>query len=286
MGKKLLCDFIEDGILVVDRSMKVLFANRTLLGSCGLAGEDITGIPCHLAFCHSFLPCTERCPHREVFGSGKTLAATYAFTTPEQGRRIYEVNAAPVLDETGEITQMVEVFKDVTEQREAGHAQKNHSDFLRSLLDAFNEGVIVVDRELNVVVANQHVLGKGHLQRHRMTGRHCCDLFRRPSKACSEKSEECPVQETFTKGLPSGAIHTYLDEKGKEHYIALKTYPLRDKNGTVVNVVETLHDVTEKAENEIQEKIRIIQLKEEVETLREEVQRLRGSGEVMSAPSS
>ena len=285
MEKKLPCDFIEDGILVVDRTMKVVFANTTLLKSCGLFGDDMTGIPCHMAFRHSLLPCAEKCLHREVFSSGKSFTTTYIHNTPDGKERIVEVNATPVFDEKGEITQMVEIFRDVTDlsRKEAG--LKDQRDFLRAILDAFSGGVIIVDLDMKVVMANKHYLSREHLKLDEATGRHCYEAFRRSSKPCSERGEGCPVQDTFKTGLPAEAIHTYVDEKGNERYIALKTYPLKDKNGTVVQVVETLHDITEKTENEIKERIRILELKEEVEMLREELQRGKGSREVMSSVS-
>ncbi len=285
MGEKnLLCDFIDNGVLVVDRNMRVIYVNPTLLKWAGLHGGDVAGIPCHIVFRDNLLPCSLRCMHTEVFSAGKTFTVTYSCEMPEGKERVLEVNAAPVMDQNGEITQMVEVIRDVTERKKAS-IPLDDKGLLHTLLEAMDCGIAVIDKDMRVVSANGRCFNREQSRPGDPVGKHCYEVFHRYCRPCSEKGEKCPVKNTFCSGLPSEAIHTHRDQDGNEQYFSLRTYPVKDGEGRVTQVVQTVNDITEKAENEIREKVMIIEMKEELEMLREELKKEKRSREPLSQVS-
>jgi PAS domain S-box-containing protein len=284
--QKSLSDLVDDGIVVIDRNMKIVFANRTLLRWCSMVDAEITGIPCHMVFQQCLLPCSERCLHHEVLSTGRACTVTYTHKTPDGSKLVYEVNATPVLDEKGEIAQIVEVYRNITEEKMLENETRETDDFVHPFLNAFAGGMALIDRDMRVVMANKMFLSPEHDREEEVAGAYCYHALHKYPRPCSEMGDRCPAQNTFRTGLPSEVIHLHVDTGGKEHFAILKTYPVKNKNGKVAKVIETFQDITDKAENEIKERIRVLELKEEIEILREKLEGLTGSREIMSAVSS
>ena len=63
----------------------------------------------------------------------------------------------------------------------------------------------------------------------------------------------CPAEESFRTGQPAFREKASLVAGGNKYYLQIFTFPLRDRNGDVVEVVEYVKDVT--AEKELQQQI-------------------------------
>lgn len=276
-------DLIEDGVLIVDRYMKVLYANRTLLRWCGLTDiDDMTGVPCHLVFQHSFLPCNDRCPFQEIFSSGKPSTVESLFSMPDGKEMHYELNATPVLNERGEITQIIEVYRDITAQKLVTQRASEPVDFISSLMNSFSNGIAVIDRGMRVVMANKHYALQGGLTAAEMSGMHCYSACLGYAKPCISSDEGCPAQDTFRTGLPAEVVRLHHDEQGRERFLELKTFPVKHASDTVEQVVETIKDITARVEHRMKERLRILEMKEEMDALRDELSRVRGSKDALS----
>ncbi|MEJ2683271.1 MAG: diguanylate cyclase [Candidatus Sulfobium sp.] len=115
-----------DGMCVIGKDFRVQKVNKTFLAMFGLKGESVAGIKCYEKFpgpeCH-----TARCP-LTLISSGEAAVLQYESekSRMDGGRFPCLVFAAPFRGHDGEITGIVEDFKDITERKEM-------EDELRSL---------------------------------------------------------------------------------------------------------------------------------------------------------
>ena len=129
-----LIDALSDAVLVVDRRRLVVAANRRYVDVFGRDAVRMVGQTCHDVVhcpeasdgsgqhCAACEVVTERAPRRMV----RTLPDTRG------ALRRWEGTLNPVLDSLGEVTHVVEVWRDITERSQL-EAQLSHSERLASL---------------------------------------------------------------------------------------------------------------------------------------------------------
>ncbi|MGE5177144.1 MAG: two-component system sensor histidine kinase NtrB [Hyphomicrobiales bacterium] len=130
-----LIDSLNDAVLVVDRSRRIVAANRRFHeafghGDCPAPGDVCGGTPC----------CPEECGHdgaegcaaQEVIRSARPTHRLRFVPDSTGTRRRWDGTFSPVLDAAGEVSHVVEVWRDVSE-RSRLEGQLSHSERLASL---------------------------------------------------------------------------------------------------------------------------------------------------------
>ncbi|MDO8794146.1 MAG: ATP-binding protein [Vicinamibacterales bacterium] len=138
---------VEDGLLVVDQTFTVLAMNKSLAERIGEARENVLYRRCSEIWtpnceCNGGEP-GERCPARACFATGqihKSLRTRYA---RDGSVREEEVFASPIFGSNGEVEQVVEVWRDITERksREARMAEFQRMVSLGMLASGFSHEV-------------------------------------------------------------------------------------------------------------------------------------------------
>jgi PAS domain S-box-containing protein len=117
-------DAIADVVTVLDTSMNILRANQAAQTLSGCAQEALIGRPCHELFCGRDGKCPE-CPVPAVFATNHPI--TSEITCAPCGKS-FEVTISPITDQTGRISHLVHVARDLSERKkleaELRHAQK------------------------------------------------------------------------------------------------------------------------------------------------------------------
>jgi PAS domain S-box-containing protein len=116
---------IDDGIVVLDGLRHVIAANDAFLLRAQHSREQVLGCQCR-----EFTPggCTVAdCPTLACLTSGARQVRICERRTPE-GKVVWEeVHASPILDSSGRLQQVVEVWRDISERRAAeAHLAESH----------------------------------------------------------------------------------------------------------------------------------------------------------------
>lgn len=109
---------LDDGLIVLDRNFTVVAANRSFARRAGAYSEVLRGSKCRDAVGH-VLPCRddETCPTARCLSTGKLQRAVYQLPGSDESEgRVHEVYASPVLADDGSVSQVVEVWRDITER--------------------------------------------------------------------------------------------------------------------------------------------------------------------------
>lgn len=142
--------------------------------------------------------------------------------------------------------------RDITEHRLAEEALKKSEEFNRSILEAVDEGFIVIDPEYKIISANKAYLNMINRPEEDVKGEYCYKLSHRLCRPCCEVGENCAVSVTLKTGTPQTVAHTHHDEAGHPVFVEIKSFPVKDDSGKVVAAIEVINNITERKKLEAQ----------------------------------
>ena len=157
---------------------------------------------------------------------------------------VLETSGIPILDEKGQLVGYRGIDRDITARKRAEEALKNAAELWQQTFDAIEDMVIVLDRDFRVLQANRAM--REAFADVEVVGASCYELIH----GTNEPPPACPARHAFESGEPVEA------ELCEEHlgglWLAVSTYPVKDRGGTVQKVVHVVRDVTERKRAEEQ----------------------------------
>lgn len=284
-----ILDSIADCVLILDKDHKIVFVNRAMLALYGGEEKDIVGKDCSYIARHCSIPCfkeSKNCSHHEIFKTGKPVTLTHSHMMPDGSERVCEVTASPVKDEDGNVIQIIEIFRDVTEKTIALEVLKKHN-LLVSVFDSTEDGVVVIDRDFKILSANKSYLKQTAYSLDDIIGKHCYEVSHHIDKPCYLAGEECSVKNAFETGASHWVIHKHLDKELNTLYVETVSYPLKDSLGNIDSAVEIVRNISEKKKIEealakrikeleefyemaVARELKMIELKEEIDRLKKD----------------
>ncbi len=123
---------------------------------------------------------------------------------------------------------------------------RESEQFSRSILDTVDEGFIVIGRDYRIMTANKAYCSQVVMACEEVIGRHCYSISHHIDRPCHEAGEECVVRKVLESGKPEVALHKHSDREGHTLYVETKGFPIRDQAGTILSVIETISNITEK----------------------------------------
>lgn len=146
-----LLDAIPDNLTLIDRDFKILWANIGAAAGLGMKPEEIVGRHCYELW-HKRATACDACPVADAFETG--MPGNMIVTTPDG--RMWDLRTVPLKDERGEVSNVIEVGRDVTEHKkleeQLRHAQK---------MEAVGQLAGGVAHDFNNILTA--IIGYGHL---------------------------------------------------------------------------------------------------------------------------
>ena len=155
------------------------------------------------------------------------------------------ISSAPIKDASGNIVAAVANLIDVTELRSADQALKENERFLKSVFDGMQDGISVLDKDMNVLRVN-HTMEKLYPDMVPIKGKKCYHAYHKRSIPC----EKCPTLRALrTKTLESEIVPIVYEDRSTG-WLELYAFPLIDGAGNVTGIVEHVRDVTSRKQSE------------------------------------
>ena len=117
--------------------------------------------------------------------------------------------------------------------------------YFRSLLHSMHEDILVIDREYNIVDANNSILKTTGQLTSEILGKKCHKVSHNSDVPCCENGVGCELQTVFDKGIPKLIRHNHTKNNGQPVHVDVLFSPLKDETGKVIKVIESIHDVTD-----------------------------------------
>lgn len=153
-------DSIQDGISVLDRDLNIVHVNR-VMNVWYQQNVPLEGKKCYAAYHNYNAPC-DPCPTLRAMRTGKTERDVVP-GLPGSPIEWVELFSYPMKDpETGEVTAVVEFVRDITERVRAAEERERllvevqrQAERLRQVMDGVPVGVVLLDSDRRVVMANR-----------------------------------------------------------------------------------------------------------------------------------
>ncbi|MFB3902981.1 MAG: PAS domain-containing sensor histidine kinase [Acidobacteriota bacterium] len=122
---------------------------------------------------------------------------------------------------------------------------ERHKEYLENIINSIEDEIVVVDRDFRVVKANQAYLRRSGYPKETAPGQPCC--ITKEGRNCEVGVQaKCPARTTFQSGRVEKCLYRFVDDRGRERYIEIYSYPLIDASGRIYQVIEVRRDITER----------------------------------------
>ena len=241
--QKLILDSAEEGILGVDTTGKVTFANPSALAMLGYAEEEIGKQKC----CGFFFSREENCPLCVSYELGKNVYGGNAEFRSKNGSHFPVIYSSAVIKTEGERIGTVITFRDISEQVEATREIAR----LAEVVEQASITVAITDLEGNLVYANPYFEKSSGYSADEVLGANPRIL----KSGVQDEAVYKDLWETITKGKTWRNTFVNKRKDGSLYYEDTNIFPIKTSEGEIINYAAVKRDIT--AQVEAEEKIRL-----------------------------
>ncbi|WP_456431706.1 PAS domain-containing protein [Thermosulfuriphilus sp.] len=233
---KALIDSIHLGVLITDGQGRLIRVNSLGAHLLGLKGEPGVDL-------FELLGLKREDYRRLIHSDGQFLRLKIA---PHDMELWIELSLRPF--KIGKRDYLAWLINDVTEQVSLSDALHHSHKFLQNVFDAINDGLSVLDRELNILGVNA-AMERWYGRAEEIVGKKCYEIYQRRKEPCPD----CPSLEAMKTGQTHRKIVPYPSYDNPRGWIDLSSYPLKDEAGRIIGVIEYCKDISElkKAQDEL-----------------------------------
>ncbi|MCD4664429.1 MAG: PAS domain S-box protein [Bacteroidales bacterium] len=152
----------------------------------------------------------------------------------------------------------------ISDYREVDEKLRGSEKFLQNVFDAINDGISVLDKELNIVRINQFMKDM-YSESMPLVGKKCYQVYQQRESPCPW----CPSLLAMESGGTQTETVPFPSDEKPEGWLNLSSYPLKDTNGNISGVIEYVRDVTKqrKSEEELQKLASVVKHSSELVNL-------------------
>jgi two-component system, NtrC family, sensor kinase len=133
------------------------------------------------------------------------------------------------------------------------------TSFASAMLEASPDSVMVLDQDFRIVKCNSFPLIKRGKGREPVIGKYCFEVLHGSLGPCNTSDRICPVQETFMTRRPARSVHEITMDGGETRTCHVTSYPLFNRLGEIVQVVEVIRDISEELRTRVERHAKTIQ---------------------------
>jgi PAS domain S-box-containing protein len=240
-------DAMPDVMLVIGRDHRIVLANRSARALSG--GVDVVSscLPCYQVIRHGGGSKEGKCHPCPLQQTISTKAPVRVIQTRRDARgqeAYFEISAAPVFDDRGEVTHIVEACRDITDRKRGEEALARDRNLLRTLIDDLPDCIYVKDVQGRFLAANLATARlMGAAAPSDLIGKTDFDFYP-PELAAHYRADEEEllrsgqplVNKDEPRREPNGAVRTVMSTK----------VPMRNEAGAIIGLVGISRDISER----------------------------------------
>ena len=222
-SSRFVLDSISDGVMVVDKDMRITSMNPAAERVMGRSFDETVGKRCHdVLQCST---CEEGCVLAESIRTNKQFMNRSLFITNVEGKKVAaSINTAPLVNDDGEVIGGVQIFCDINTLMDSA-----------LILNNLTEGVFTVDKEWRITSFNRAAEKITGLLAADILGKKCNEVFQ--SNICGDN---CAIAKSLETGAPEINNCISMQNAANEKLsVSVCASPLYDRLGNVIGGVET-----------------------------------------------
>jgi len=102
---------------------------------------------------------------------------------------------------------------------------------LQSIIDASDNGFVVIDKDYNIVAANEAYCSSYAIDREKIVGQKCHQVSHHSDVPCHLNGEDCPHKKVFETKAPHQVLHIHYDNNNEEEHVRIKGSPIYGTDG-------------------------------------------------------
>ncbi len=164
----------------------------------------------------------------------------------KNGKLIHVEVSASFID-LGGLPSILCVVRDDTERKQAEEKCHEQSEFLENVFEALTHPFHVIDvQDYSIIKSNFAVEGIDHNVRET-----CHAVTHKSSTPCDGSDHTCPISEVLRTKKSVQVEHVHYDQQGQVRIMEVHGYPIFNKDGEVIQMIEYALDITERKEAEV-----------------------------------
>ncbi len=142
---------IEELLVLLDHNFKIQLINSTLAKAYNVSLDEFVGKHCYEFFYGRKHIC-DGCPAIEVLNEGKVTRAALRY---RPDGCIIDRTAYPFIEDNGNITGVIVIGVDITQQKQAEEKHRESEELLRATIESTADGILVVNEKGQVICTNE-----------------------------------------------------------------------------------------------------------------------------------
>lgn len=253
---RITLDSIGDAVIATDLEGRIARMNGVAERLTGWSKEEANGKPLGKIFYIINVDTGVRVedPVNKVRRTGSIVGLANHTILVSRGGERYQIadSAAPIRNREEQITGVVLVFRDVTEEYRKSREIAESKEFLDAVMNSIQDGVSVLNSDLTIRYVNP-VMQEWYGQGESLVGKKCYKMYHDRGEHCSA----CPSLRSMESGTTESEEVPGVPVAGAPvQWVEVFSYPLRDSStGEITGVIEFVRDITERksAEKRLEE---------------------------------
>ncbi|MCZ7401195.1 MAG: PAS domain S-box protein [Candidatus Methanoperedens sp.] len=245
-----LFDNANDAVVTIDTRGFVTSWNKSAEKLFGWTAEEITGKKLVEVVATPKIVDSKENMIYDLFSDTITGQETTYFH--RDGTKIdVSITISPLIDVNRNVAERSLIIRDITEKKKSKEALRKSEEFLRTVLNSMNDGLMVIDADdFSIVSVNSVLLKKYGLKEEEVIGKKCFEVSHKLTEPCYHRNEICPLIESVETGKYSTVEHVHFGKNGEKMFAEVSTSPIKDNTGKVVQIIHVTRDITERKQME------------------------------------
>jgi len=227
-----IIDAIPGYLSVQTRDFRIIEVNESFRKDFG----DHENRFCYQVYKNRSEKC-EDCPVERTFHDGQSHRSEEVVKTLD-GREVNVlVYTTPIRNEAGDVTEVIEMSTDITEQKKFQNQLRDSQSRYHQLFEEVPCFISIQNRELQIIEANRMFC--------EAFGRHfgckCYNVYKHRDEECYP----CIVKQTFNDGEVHVHEEVLTSQDGRQMNVLVNTMPIRSADGKIASVIEMSTDITQ-----------------------------------------
>jgi len=236
MVGKLLYDS-NMGAVIINPRMELVWFNKVFEEGFPQVKLKANPVCYKLLFSKSRKNICDNCPAIKTFKTGKV---SFSETGVCSDGKIYNLTSTPKKDKSGKVIYVIETMQDITARKAEENKILHQKEFLYSAIESLSHPFYVVDaKDYTIKLANS-TAQLGELSPKST----CYGITHKSGRPCFKDGYPCTLQEVKKTKKPVVVEHVHYDKKGEARHVEVHAYPIFDKKGKVMQIIEYCLDIT------------------------------------------
>ena len=246
MQKRTILDASVDMIMQLDEEMRIVWANKIAVEAVNRRLEDLMGHTCYHVLKYGRVPCPG-CPCKKAFETGGVEhAIMHHDAMSVVGESYWEDYGVPLKNESNEITGVIMIARNVTEEKKAEQALIRAKEDWENTFDSIADVVMLLDSKHRIMRVNRAGVQAFSTAEEGLIGKKCYEVIHRQSHCI----EGCPLELTMTT-LRSHTAEIMEPNLGEGPFIC-SVSPMLDGDRRLTGFTQSLKDISESKRLEAQ----------------------------------